>query len=368
MKFLLFWKVLLGRFVGTWILLGSMWTFNWTSPQSPGEVPESWPLRDERLRTLGAAADLHVGAAVNVGQLLRDEAFQRAVTSQFDMVVAENAMKFKRLHPHPTTFAFDRADAFVDFAAKHQLKVRGHTLIWYGTAKWVRDGEDWDRESLLAVMENHITTVVGHFRGRVHYWDVVNEAISGYWGLRRNVWTKNIGEDFIDRAFWAAHRADPEAQLFYNDFRVEGLNPKADRLYRLVRDLKARGVPVHGVGLQGHMHFSLPSRAKLIAHLERLASLGVEIHFTEVDLGIPEPVTNGKRIKQAIRYHRLMDACLAVPACTAVVFWGVRDSDSWIPKFFKTYQEPLLFDEQFQPKLSYFAVLDALAQGRPASP
>ncbi|RMF15771.1 MAG: endo-1,4-beta-xylanase [Candidatus Dadabacteria bacterium] len=361
----MFFKYLLGRFVGTWILLVSMWSFNWTTPEAPSEQPETWPLRELPLKVAAARAGIDIGVAARASEFVNDATYATFITSQFSMVVAENAMKFQALHPHPVTYRFDRADAFVDRARAAGLKVRGHTLIWYGGAKWVREGE-WDDQpgALEQAMLDHVTTVVGHFRGRVCCWDVVNEAISGYWGLRRNVWTKHIGQDFIAKAFRAAHEADPDAKLFYNDFRVEGLRPKADRLVNLISTLQAEGVPIHGVGLQAHMHFSLPSRDELIAQLDRLAALGVEIHLTEVDLGIPKPVTNGKRIKQAIRYRRLVDACLAVPACTAIVFWGTDDSRSWIPYFYKNFAEPLPFDADLRPKLPYYAILDGLLAGR----
>lgn len=366
MSFLLFWKALLGRFVGTWIVLSSMWQFNLTSPETPGETPESWRVTATPLKDLAAERGRWIGAAVDPNRLRNDPAYAALVTREFNMLVAENHMKMTHTQSVRGEFTFAEADFLLDFAARHDMRVRGHTLVWHALPKWIKDKErDWDAAELDQIMTDHVTTVVGHFKGRVHDWDVVNEAVSGYFGLRRTVWSRTLGPDFIDKAFRLAHETDPDAKLFYNDFRVEGLNPKADRLYDLVKGMQARDVPIHGVGLQAHMHFSMPSRARLQAHLQRLADLGLEIHLTEVDLGLREPITNGKLIKQAIRYRRLLDACLAVDKCTAFVTWGVSDDTSWIPTFFKPYDAPLLFDADKQRKLAYFAVSNGLIEAEP---
>lgn len=360
MKFLLFWKYLLGSLVGTGILLAAQWRFHWTTPENIGEQPKLWRLTEAPLKELAAPHGLLIGAAVDYARLEADPAYAALVTSQFNLLVAENSMKLTHTHPHPNTYTFEAADKLIDFAERHNMKMRGHTLIWHALPQWIKDKDDWQKDELELVMAEHITTVVSHFRGRVAYWDVVNEALSGYFGMRRTVWSKTLGDNFADRAFIYAHQADPEVKLFYNDFRVEGLNPKANRLYDYVKGMKERGVPIHGVGLQSHMHFGLPSYEAMVAHFERLASLGLEIHLTEIDVGIPKPVTRGKLIKQAIRYRRLLDACLAVKACTAYVLWGASDKYSWIPLFFKSYDQPLLHDANFKPKLAYYAVSNGL--------
>jgi len=374
----MFFKALWARAVSTWFALNSIWALNHTAPQAPTEDPSTWRLtRPEwTLRRLAQRQDMYVGAAVRYKPLRDDPAYRRAVSSQFNLLVAENAMKFRYLHPKPDRYNFGRADALVAFARRHGMQVRGHTLLWHAELPdWVRwEKRDallkrrrrvekkWHPDALRAVMEDHIKTVVGRYRGHVQYWDVVNEAVSTLAdGLRETIWQKTLGDAYIADAFRFAHAADPAAKLFYNDFLAEDLNAKSDRVYALVKELLAQEVPIHGVGLQGHMHFRPVDRNDLVANLRRFADLGLEIHLTEVDVGIPKPITPGKLKKQAIHYRRLMDACLAVDACTAFVTWGVSDAISWVPRFFPQFTQPLLLDRDFAPKPAYYALTHALA-------
>lgn len=312
------------------------------------------------LRALAAPSGLLIGAAVASEPLRSEEAYRDVLAHEYGLVTPENSLKFAIVHPERNRYDFSEFHQILSFAESNQMCVRGHTLIWHRQLpSWV-DQENWTRDELTEVLRTHIHEVVGRHRGRVHYWDVVNEAISDYWGLRRTLWLETLGPEYIEMAFRFAHQADPEALLFYNDYGVEGLGRKSKRMYELVSGLLARGVPIHGVGLQAHLTHLLPSRAELEANLRRLERLGMQIHLTEVDVGIPEPVTDGRLRKQALLYQRLMDACLAVRSCRAFVTWGFTDAHSWVPSFFPGLAAALPFDAELRPKPSYRALVGSL--------
>ena len=192
------------------------------------------------------------------------------------MLTPENAMKFGLVHPEPDRYDFADADYIVGFAEAHGMQVRGHNLVWhFQLPTWLTEGT-WTRDELIDILHQHITTVVGHYRGRVAAWDVVNEAIADDGSLRDTIWLRGIGPEYIDMAFRWAHEADPDALLFYNDYAGEGLGAKSDAIYALVQGLLERGVPINGVGLQ--MHVSLrwsPQPQDVAANMERLGALGL---------------------------------------------------------------------------------------------
>lgn len=318
----------------------------------------------ETLRALADARGFYIGAAVGPNQLAREPLYAETLAREFNCVTTENALKFSRVHPKSDGYDFRGADAIVDFAETHGMLVRGHTLVWHNMQpKWITEG-DWTREQLSEVLKEHILTVVGRYRGRIEVWDVVNEAIGPDCSMRPGVWLDNIGADYVEQAFRWAHQADPSARLFYNDFACEGLGPKSDAVYAYVKGLLERGVPVHGVGLQMHIKLDgYPQPSELAANIQRLGALGLEVHITEMDVKIPEPVTDEKLAAQAERYRSLAEACLSQEACTALVLWGFTDRYSWIPRFFPGNQAALIFDERYRPKPAYFAFRTAL--GRP---
>jgi endo-1,4-beta-xylanase len=303
------------------------------------------------LRDFARQCGIQLGAAVAVEPLLNDARYAETLAREFSLLTPENAMKFGPLRPHRETFAFGPGDALVDFADRHGMRVRGHTLVWHNQLPGWVSGGSWDREQLLAVMHEHVTTVVGHYRGRVWAWDVVNEAIDDGGALRDTLWARTIGPEYVEQAFRWAHEADPDARLFYNDYGGEGLGAKSDAIYAMVRDLVARGVPIHGVGLQMHVSVEAPPDPQAVAaNMARLAELGLEVQVTEMDVRIQEPVTPEKLEAQAQVYADVLDVCLAAPNCTAFVLWGFADCHSWIPNFFPGCSAGLIFDENYQPK------------------
>ena len=312
------------------------------------------------LRALADRSGLLVGAAVASGPLRSDEAYRNVLAREYSVLTPENALKFGNVHPEPDRYDFRDFDQIVSFAEFHQMRVRGHTLVWHRQLPSWLEERNWTRDELTEVLRTHIHEVVGRYRGRVHYWDVVNEAISDFWGLRRTIWLRTLGPDYIEMAFRFAHEADPDALLFYNEYGVEGLGRKSERMYELVSGLLQRGVPIHGVGLQTHITQTIPSPGELGANLRRIETLGLRIHLTEVDVGVPQPTTEGRLLKQAVLYQQLMDSCLAVRSCGAFVTWGFTDAHSWVPSFFPGLGAALPFDSELRPKLSYGALAGSL--------
>ena len=293
---------------------------------------------------------------------LRNEPeYAETLSREFNLVTPENSLKFGPVHPDRDRYAFGEADLIVDFAEDHRMQVRGHTLVWHNQLPaWLTEG-DWAREELADVLHDHIVTVVGRYRGRVVAWDVVNEAVGDSGSLRDTIWLRVIGPEYVDLAFQWAHEADPDARLFYNDYGAEGLGPKSDAIYAMVESMVQRGVPIHGVGLQ--MHTSLggcPDPGAVAANIERLAALGLEVHITEMDVRIPEPVTPEKLEAQARIYRDVLRVCVSARGCTAFVLWGFADCHSWIPDFFPGYGAGLIFDENYAPKPACDAIEDEL--------
>jgi len=204
------------------------------------------------------------------------------ILKHFESITAENAMKMGPIHPKEDQFFWEDADAIVDFAQKHNLKIRGHTLCWHNqTPPWLfkdPEGKDVTKEELLKRLKDHITAVVGRYKGKIYAWDVVNEVIddddSGY--FRESAWYKICGEEFIAKAFEYAHAADPDALLFYNDYNTESPG-KRDRIYRMLKGLLDRKVPVHGVGLQAHWSIFSPTEQALRESIEKFSSLGLQV-------------------------------------------------------------------------------------------
>jgi endo-1,4-beta-xylanase len=318
---------------------------------------------DSTLRGAATRHDLSIGVAVGTGLQRTDARFAQVLAREFNILTAENTMKPAAIQPTQGTFAWSEPDQLVTFAEAHDIEVRGHTLLWHEALPSWMTSSVWNREQMLAILEHHIKTLVGRYKGRIAAWDVVNEAVEWDGSLRQTLWLERIGPEYLEMAFRWAHEADPEALLFYNDFGAEGLGQKSDGVYNLVRDLLEDGVPVHGVGLQMHVSADSPPRAAdLRANMARLANLGLKVHITEMDVRIPVPATEQGLLDQAVVYRNVLDACLEQDACTALVTWGLTDRHSWVPGFFEGYGAALLFDAEYEPKLAYEVMLDGLRE------
>lgn len=312
------------------------------------------------LRELASRAGILVGTCVSSFSL-SDRDYVETLTREFSVVTTENELKFEVVHPNPGTYVFEPADRIISLAEANGMKVRGHTLVWHAQLpSWIVNGE-FTKEEWKNILRDHILTVVGRYRGRIWAWDVVNEAFDDSGSLRDTVWLRNIGPEYIELAFRWAHEADPEALLFYNDYGIEEVNAKSDAVYKLVKELLERNVPIHGIGLQ--MHVSLdnpPDPRKVAENIKRFTDLGLQVHITEMDVRIRLPATEDELIRQAQIYREILEVCLNSKGCTAFVMWGFTDRYSWIPHFFQGYGAALIFDENYLPKPAYYALWETL--------
>ena len=288
------------------------------------------------------------------------------VAREFSMFTPKNVLKWDAVHPTRATFNFTRPDAMLAFAQANGMKMRGHTLAWYNqNPSWLLS-DGFSADTMTQILRDHIAAVVGHYKGALYAWDVVNEAFTESGALRDTVWGKVIGKGYIETAFRAARAADPAALLFYNDFNLETAAAKQDAVYNLVADFKARGVPIDGVGLQSHFLVNpdgtgAPSLSQLQATYARFAALGVRIQITELDVRVQTPGTTAAALAGQLQvYSNVVNACLGVTACEAIIVWGVTDSESGIPAKFPGWGSALLFDANLNKKTTWTTVKSAL--------
>lgn len=325
------------------------------------------------LRALADAAGLPVGAAVDMTALAcGDPRYAETLSREFSACVAENAFKPCEVWVGPREYDFAVTDRLADFAERHGMLLRGHTLVWHQqTPRWLDRNALPSADEAADLLREYIHTLVGRYRGRVAHWDVVNEAITDPDGpggasvLRADSpWHRALGPDYIRRAFSWAHEADPDARLYYNDYEIEALGPKSDAVYALLSSLVADGAPVHGIGYQGHLLNGWRATEAHRANLRRFAHLGLEWALTEVDVRMQldgSAPTDAQLADQAAAYADVTDLCFTVPGCRGLVFWGFTDAHSWIPGFRKGWGASLPFDADYRPKPALRAVREALA-------
>jgi endo-1,4-beta-xylanase len=320
-----------------------------------------------------------VGVAVGPYNLKAKEA--SLILKEFNSITPENAMKMGPIHPQENRYNWRDADSILSFAQRHGLKMRGHTLCWHSqTPQWLfKDsaGNIVTKGVLLERLKNHITTVVNRYKGKIYAWDVVNEAVSDNKDeyLRNSTWYQVCGEEYIAKAFEYAHQADPDAILFYNDYNeINAL--KREKIYRLVKSLKDAGVPIGGIGLQGHWAINEPSKEQLDSTIKLFMDLGLKIQITELDISVypkehnarerrPEDAdtvfTQEKENKQIKVYKYCFELFRKYKQwISGVTFWNISDRRSWLDNFpvrgRKDY--PLLFDVNLKPKKAFWKVVN----------
>lgn len=299
----------------------------------------------------------------------------------FNQMTAENVMKWEEIHPEPGEFDFEAADRLVDLAEAAGMHITGHTLVWHSqTPDWVfedENGDPLDRDALLERMRDHIHTVVGRYAGRVHSWDVVNEAVSEDGTLRESPWYEIIGRDYLVKAFEYAHEADPEASLYYNDFNMETNPVKRQGVIDLVAYIMDSGAPVHGVGTQSHLNLlAFPDLEDVEQAIIDFSELGIDVMVTELDITVlpsafsddPDPYTDGLpedvAEEQAQRYRELFEIYLDYSdVITRVTFWGHMDESHWLNYLpVERVNHPVLFDRENQAKPAFYAVYELGAE------
>ena len=325
-------------------------------------TPSVVPTVPNSLRAMAITCGIEIGTAVDVDALRKDPQYAATLAREYSIVVAENAMKWKALRPSQSTYNFDDADYLVSFARAHGMQIRGHNLVWgIGNPDWLAKG-NFTRDQLVAILYEHINTVVSRYRGKIAAWDVVNEALDSQTdSLGDTLWLKGIGPDYVDMAFKFAREADPNVKLIYNDYGDPGLSKRGDAIYALVKGLKDRGVPIDGVGFQSHFTLDAPQMQGIDANMKRYRALGLDVEITELDVRIPVPAAAADLTKQAQIYHDYTQTCLANDNCKMIVTWGFTDKYSWIPSAYPGFGAGLPFDEHYQPKAAYGGLIDALA-------
>ncbi|WP_290568271.1 endo-1,4-beta-xylanase [Leeuwenhoekiella sp. UBA6783] len=340
-------------------------------------------LNEKPLKLKEALADKFlIGTALNARQIAGYHPEELAVVREnFNSIVAENCMKSERLVANQDVYDFTTSDKFVNFGIENNMVVHGHTLIWHSqTPKWFfKDSLDQEitREELIQRMKNHIHTVVTRYKGKIKTWDVVNEAVLDDGTLRKSKFYNLLGEDFIKMAFEFAHEADPEAELYYNDYST-ALPEKREGIVRMVKKLQEQGVPIHGIGMQGHVGMDYPELEEFEKSITAFANLGLKVSITEFDITVlPSPWKNqGAEVSANFQYKEAMNPYPEKLPDTVsnalnqryleffklflkhhkkidkVTLWGVNDGNSWRndwPVAGRT-DYPLLFDRDNKPK------------------
>ena len=335
----------------------------------------------DSLREIANVKGLFVGTAVSFSQLNRPE-FAALLADQCSILVSENDMKWRATQPEQNRYDFAHADAFMNFAESKKIRARGHNLCWH------EHNPDWldstaTPQNAVALLQQHITTVAGRYKGRIHSWDVVNEAIRpdhhNHNDMVNSVWLKNIGEDYIEIAFRAAAAADPSALLTYNDYGIETDAPdqekKRDAILSLLHRLRKKNVPLHAMGIQSHLraHDDQQNWNGLSKFLKDLEKLNLQIFLTELDVDdslLPGDVPDRDRLIAEL-YRSYLDAALRNNSVKAVLTWGFSDADTWLngfrPRKDGLRQRPLPFDADLHPKPAFQSMRDAISNHPNAS-
>lgn len=336
--------------------------------ETPTASPTPTPTDDSTLAELADRAGVLVGASFVEGS--HEDEFRAVLVREFNSTTAP--LYWSSTEPQPDEFNFDASDTAVDIAEANGLRLRGHPLVWGRLALPEYVNDTTDPTELRALVANHIRTIVGRYRGRIKQYDVVNEPLTlngaagelGN-GLENYVFLRLLGPGYIREALDLAHEADPDAELYVNEFFVMQPGPKQDYFFELIRGLVEDGAPLHGVGFQGHITppFSpqyRPTREQIADSVRRFTALGLDVEITELDVTLEDPV-NGLD-EQGVVYGDVYAGCFFTPGCRGITIWGITDKHTWIRNFFRVEGAPLMFDESYQPKPAYFAAREVLQE------
>jgi endo-1,4-beta-xylanase len=319
------------------------------------------------LRQAAEAAGLRVGVAAAP----RDEVWKRLISEEFSALSPEGELVWRVIHPGPDEWELEAADRTLAFAEEQGLFTTVSHFVWdqatdiSGTPGWVKTIQDPDE--LRRAMRDHLSAITARYGGQIDRWIVVNEPLEyGGTTLYHNHFYNVLGPDYISQAFRIAKEAAPDSELWLNEIFTENNPAKASALVDLAANLVATGVPIDGVGLQGHLFTGDPDYQLVQDTMQRIGNLGLKVAITELDAPVARDLPDRLEV-QAQRMAGMVQACLAVPACDSVTFWGLDDEVSWLNWFLAPNLDPLLFDASLKPKPAYFAVRDALLVGRPGA-
>lgn len=314
--------------------------------------------------------NLYLGAAVMPKFLEKYPQYKDTLSTEFNMVASENCEKWSTIHSGLNEYNFEEADKLINFASENKMAYRGHVLVYS------RKMPDWfnnlkSKVEMEKQLEEHIKTVAGRHKGKIYAWDVINEEFDFDGNHQQSPLYKMLGDSYIEKSFRWAHEADPEAKLFINEFGIDEMNSRSDLTYKMVEELLAKGIPVHGIGFQMHRALgtddwfpSIPNMESVRKNFERYEKLGLEIHITEMD--IPIQKGNGmyeeRLIEQAKAYKDILEVALSVNAFKALVVWGVTDKINWIDYISGNQDAPLLFDREYKRKPAYYSLMEAFGK------
>ncbi|KAJ2912385.1 hypothetical protein MD484_g8027, partial [Candolleomyces efflorescens] len=301
------------------------------------------------------AGKQYFGSAVD-NPALSDVPYRRQLSNwlDFGQITASNTLKWETVEAQRGVFNFTGGDEILALGKRNKQLVRGHTCVWHSQlAPWVEAG-NFSAAELTKIIEDHCGTIVGHYL----QWDVVNEAFEDDGTFRQTVFYKTLGTKYFETALRVARKADPKTKLYLNDYNVEGLNAKSDAYYNLIKELKAKKVPIDGFGVQGHLILGrVPTTIK--ENFQRFADLGVDIAITELDIRMDLPVTPEKLEQQKKDYETVIAACKAVKRCVGVTIWDYTDKYSWVPGWFEGEGAALPWDENLKKKPAYYGIAKA---------
>lgn len=332
--------------------------------------------------------NFYIGAAISENVILEKDTRSVAILKKdFNTISPENSMKWMFLQPEPNTYFFDVSDKFVEFGEKNHMHIVGHTLIWHSQLPEFMNKIN-DSSEMSSHMKNHINTVVKKYKGRIHTWDVVNEALKEDGTLRESVFFNVMGERYIEQAFKLAEKADPNADLVYNDYNL--CNPKKRAgVVNLVKQLQKNGAKIDGVGMQAHWNLKTPSIQEIENSIIAYSELGVKVSFTELDISVlpnpwelvgadvgqdfakfegdkkmdpyPTKLPDSVQIQLAKRYEDIFKLFLKhEDKISRITFWGITDKNSWLNDFpiKNRTNYPLLFDRKYQAKKAYYSIVN----------
>ncbi|KOS06361.1 hypothetical protein AM493_10215 [Flavobacterium akiainvivens] len=318
---------------------------------------------------LQSVSPFKIGVAIEKDPFERNKQYRKIVETEFNSITPANMMKMNRLAPQKDVYFFKDADSIVEFAINSGKRIHGHTLIWHrAVPEWVTSFKgsrhDWD-----ILLNKYITTVVEHFKGKVHSWDVVNEAFEDNGDFRKNIWYEHLGKDYIKKAFIYAHKADPNAILFYNDYGQERFPEKNKAINKFILSLVNENVPIHGIGAQFHTNVNL-KKDKIEEALIDIASTGLYVHISELTI-----IVNGNwSDKQYVQDESSVEAqmqkfadvintyknIVAPKQRYGITFWNVGDSDSYVPRDCNCKEYPQIFDKNYKKKNYFSKIVKAL--------
>jgi len=337
--------------------------------QPSTEAQEQTSLKDRANFPVGVATQTHYLNG-NIGDNVT--LYKNTLLQNFDSITPEYQLKQNVINPEPRIFDWNASDYLVEYSQNHSLRLFGHTLVWEGSL--TEEVKALSPQEFENYTKTWMTAVLNRYKGKIPAYDVVNEGIKWYPGVnftyRNNTYFQKLGSTYIEEMFRYAHRLDPEALLFYNDFNLYLNDGKVDRVIELLQDFLARDVPIHGIGMQFHFNPTDDVEQAITnaqTAIERIAKLGLKVHLSEVDIvvnnGSYDRYTEDLAWQQAQIVRNTVETYANIPAEQqyGITFWGLRDPESWRTNFYDYPIGPLLFDANYQPKAAYYSFIDGLS-------